>query len=85
MGKRVIDTSALRTAIATQIRIERAKRRWSQDVLAERAELGRRTVQRLETERIDLNIEHMNALGKAFGMTWFQFLTLVNDVHGTAK
>jgi transcriptional regulator with XRE-family HTH domain len=74
-----IETEAMRTAIANQMRIQRTIRRWSQDDLAKAAGLGRSTILRLETSKIAMDIKHMQAISEAFGMPWLEFMKLVND------
>lgn len=69
----------MRTAIANQMRVQRTKKRWSQDDLAKAAGLGRSTIIRLETNKIAMDIKHLQAISEAFGMHWLEFMELIND------
>lgn len=73
------ETEAMRTAIANQLRLQRTKRRWSQDDLAKAAGLGRSTVIRIETNKIAMDMKHLTSIAKAFDMPWIEFMQLVND------
>lgn len=77
MDAESIDTGALREAIANQMRLLRTARRWSQDDLAMHARISRRSIQRLEKCEIAMDIKHMQGLGEAFEMSWFEFMRLV--------
>ncbi|WP_083583804.1 helix-turn-helix domain-containing protein [Rhodococcus zopfii] len=72
-------TDAIRTAVANQMRIHRTINRMSQDELAERAGISRRTIQRLEKGDIAMDIKHMQGIASAFGIHWLEFMKRVND------
>ncbi|MFD9664878.1 helix-turn-helix domain-containing protein [Rhodococcus sp. NPDC059968] len=62
-----------------QLRTLRNARGWSQDDLAGRAGVGRSTLQRLELARIDMNINHIEALADAFEMPWIELLRFLDN------
>jgi transcriptional regulator with XRE-family HTH domain len=79
MDANSIETSAMRTAVANQMRIQRTIKRWSQDDLAKNSGLGRSTIQRLEKGLVAMDIKHMQSISTAFGIHWLDFMKLVND------
>ncbi|EKT83026.1 repressor [Rhodococcus phage Mbo4] len=68
------EDAALKAAVAYQLRTRRARLNWSQDELAHRTGLGRRTVQRLEKGEVAMTLRHARAVSAAFGVHWLEFL-----------
>lgn len=59
----------LSDAIATGVRVERARRRWTQTELAEKSGIARSTIGEIETGRRKVTADYLPALCKAFGVS----------------
>ncbi len=66
--------------IASRIRLERQKRSWTQEQLAERAGLATRTVQRIESGA-DASPETLRLIAEAFGIPAETLLPAKTRVH----
>jgi transcriptional regulator with XRE-family HTH domain len=60
------DETGIRRRLAKRIRVLRAKRGWSQEVLAEIAGLHRNYIRQVERERVNVGVENLEKFAAAF-------------------
>jgi putative transcriptional regulator len=68
-----------RKAVADRLRELRGRRGWTQEDLADRLGIDRRQVVRLETRRVPVTLEVVEALARAFGELSLTFMWSVMD------
>jgi putative transcriptional regulator len=73
-----------RGAVADKLRELRGRRGWTQEDLAERLGIDRRQVVRLETRRVPVTLEVVEALARAFGELSLSFMWSVIDDENLA-
>jgi transcriptional regulator with XRE-family HTH domain len=66
--------SRLSDVIAANVRAERARRRWSQQELADRSGLSRSTIADLEIGTRRITADHLPVLCRAFGVTFAEMI-----------
>ena len=68
----------LRRALSNRVRALRARRKWTQQELAEAADLDYKSVQRIEAKqpKYHARLDTLQKLAEAFGMTLNEFLRL---------
>lgn len=67
-------TEAFAQAVSAQIRAERAAARLTQEEVAERAEMSKSTFIRLETGERKPDVDQLDRLARAFGVTMTQII-----------
>jgi putative transcriptional regulator len=68
-----------RSAVAEKLRELRGLRGWTQEELADRLGIDRRQVVRLETRRVPVTLEIVEALARAFGELSITFMWSITD------
>mgnify|MGYP001608745362 CR=1 FL=1 len=66
----------LRNALAGRIRVLRAQRGWSQEVLAELSGLHRNYIGHVERSEVNLGLENLARLARGFGVSLSELLNL---------
>lgn len=65
----MIDIEHLSKNFADKVLLERTKRRWSQEKLAEYADLHRTTISSIENQKFFITIDNAAKIANAFEMT----------------
>ena len=81
MENPVIDSAALDAQIAHRLKILRAERGWSLDELAERSQVSRSTLSRLENAEVSPTASVLGRLCAAYGLTLSRLMRLMEDDH----
>ena len=66
--------SELTNKICLRIKFERIKRNWSQEKLAEYADLNKNTIGYIERKTVSPTVETLEKLAKAFDMTILELI-----------
>lgn len=70
----------LDAALGEAIRIQRAVKRWSQDELAARVGLSKKTIGRIETGKTSMQMPQMLKIATALGLSLGELLTEAENV-----